>query len=158
MGEGAASQATLERLRKWCASDRCTDGWIEIDQSRLDAFAEATGDRYWLHTEPQRAKHEGPFGNTIAHGFLLLSLVVGNDVVEITRMPGITLVLNYGLDRVRFLAPVMCGAKIRIRSTTDSLVENSPGRWLLRQTKTIEMQGQSSPVLIAEQLVLIVFD
>jgi acyl dehydratase len=157
MDEAVASQngEALQALQRWCAGERCTQEWIEIDQPRIDAFAQATGDRYWLHTDPQRAKHESTFGNTIAHGFLILSLVVGDDVVEITRIPGIAYVLNYGLDRVRFLAPVVCGARLRVHTVTGSLVEKDPGRWLLRQTKSVQMQGRALPVLVAEQLVLI---
>ncbi len=145
----------LRQLREWCGQERCTQDWIVIDQARIDAFAEATEDRYWLHTQPERARSEGPFGGTIAHGFLLLSLTVGDDVTGIGRLPGVAQVLNYGLDKVRFLAPVKCGARIRVHSKLDSLVEKGSDRWLLRQAKTIEVQGQSGPALVAEQLALI---
>jgi acyl dehydratase len=126
-----------------------------VDQARIDAFAEVTGDRYWLHTDPQRARSEGPFDGTIAHGFLLLSLTVGDDVTEVTGLPGVARVLNYGLDKVRFLTPVGSGSRVRIHSRVESLVEKSPGRWLLRQIKTVEVQGQVGPALVAEQLTLI---
>lgn len=134
-------EEAIRRLREWCRQERCTQDWITIDQPRIDAFAGATEDRYWLHTQPGRAQREAPFGGTIAHGFLLLSLTVGDDVIDITRLPGVAQVLNYGLDKTRFLAPVKCGARIRVHSKFDSLVEKAPDRWLLRQTKTIEVQG-----------------
>ena len=130
-----------DALRQWCARERCSTDWILIDQARIDAFAVATEDRYWLHTQPERARSEAPFGGTIAHGFLLLSLTVGDDVTGIIQLPGVAQVLNYGLDKTRFLAPVKCGARIRVHSKFDSLVEKAPDRWLLRQTKTIEVQG-----------------
>ena len=146
----------LQALRRWCEQPRCSADWQIIEQSRIDAFAEATSDRYWLHTDPQRAGSEGPFGGTIAHGFLLLSLTVGDDVAEIARLPGIVHVLNYGLDKVRFLTPVVCGARIRVHSRLDSLTEKRPGQWLLRQNRTVEVQGQAKPALMAEQLTLLV--
>ena len=126
-----------------------------IDQARIDAFANATEDRYWLHTQPERARAETPFGGSIAHGFLLLSLTVGDDVVQITGLPGVVRVLNYGLDKARFLSPVRSGARVRVHSKVDSLVEKNPGQWLVRQIKTVEVEGQSGPALVAEQLALV---
>ena len=160
MGQSIGSQSNedLLALQAWSSQERCTQAWTVIDQPRIDAFAEATGDHYWLHTDPQRARREGSFGTTIAHGFLLLSLVLGDDVDEITGIPGVSHVLNYGTDRVRFLAPVVCGAKVRVHSRTESLVEKSPGRWLLKQTKSLQMQGRDAPVLVAELLVLVVLE
>lgn len=150
-----ADGATLPGLRRWCAELRCSGDWIVVDQTRIDGFAEVTEDRYWLHTDPQRARSEGPFDGAIAHGFLLLSLTVGDDVTEVTGLPGISSVLNYGLDKVRFLTPVRSGSRVRIHSRVESLVEKSPGRWLLRQIKTVEVQGQVGPALVAEQLTLV---
>ena len=155
---GSRSDEALLALKAWSTHERCAQAWTVIDQPRIDAFAEATGDHYWLHTDPQRARREGTFGTTIAHGFLLLSLVLGDDVDEITGIPGVSHVLNYGTDRVRFLAPVVCGANVRVHSRTESLVEKSPGRWLLKQTKSLQMQGRDSPVLVTELLVLVVLD
>lgn len=154
-GGDASREQALRRLREWCNHERCTREWIVIHQPRIDAFAEATGDRYWLHTDPARARNEAPFDGTIAHGFLLLSLTVGDDVAEITRMPGVAQLLNYGLDKVRFLKPVPSGSSVRVHSALDSLVEKTPGRWLLRQKKSIEVKGQEGHVLVAEHLALI---
>ncbi len=147
---------TLAGLRRWCAEERWSADWIDVGQDRIDAFAQATGDAYWLHTDPQRALRETPFGGSIAHGFLLLSLTVGDDVEEITSLPGILQVLNYGLDKVRFLAPVRSGARVRVHSRVESLVEKQSSRWLLRQVKTVQVEGQTAPAMVAEQLVLIV--
>ena len=150
----ADTTPAIEALQQWCTQERSAD-WVVIDQARVDAFANATEDRYWLHTQPERARAETPFGGSIAHGFLLLSLTVGDDVVQITGLPGVVRVLNYGLDKVRFLSPVRSGARVRAHSKVDSVVEKNPGDWLVRQIKTVEVEGQSGPALVAEQLALV---
>ena len=150
----ADTTPAIEALQQWCTQERIAD-WVVIDQARIDAFANATEDRYWLHTQPERARAETPFGGSIAHGFLLLSLTVGDDVVQITGLPGVVRVLNYGLDKVRFLSPVRSDARVRVHSKVDSLVEKNPGQWLVRQIKTVEVEGQSGPALVAEQLALV---
>ena len=86
----ADTTPAIEALQQWCTQERIAD-WVVIDQARVDAFANATEDRYWLHTQPERARAETPFGGSIAHGFLLLSLTVGDDVVQITGLPGVCL-------------------------------------------------------------------
>src|SRR5690349_967124 len=88
--------------------------WISIDQARIDAFAACTGDSYWIHTDPARAARETPFGGTIAHGFLLLSLIAGPGSLHLGPLPGVANTLNYGLERVRFLTPVPAGSEVRI--------------------------------------------
>lgn len=148
------ADAAVAALRAWGDTERIGE-WIVIEQARIDAFAEATADRYWLHTDPARAATQSPYRTTIAHGFLLLSLTVGDDVECITSVPGIAHVLNYGLNKVRFLAPVPCGARVRVRSRLESLVERRPGTWLLCQAKTVEVQGQAGAVLAAEHLALV---
>ena len=150
----ADTTPAIEALQQWCTQERIAE-WVVIDQARIDAFANATEDRYWLHTQPERARAETPFGGTIAHGFLLLSLTVGDDVTRITGLPGVVRVLNYGLDKARFLSPVRSGARVRVHSKVDSLVEKNPGQWLVRQIKTVEVEGQSGPELVAEQLALV---
>ena len=150
----ADTTPAIEALQQWCTQERIAD-WVVIDQARIDAFANATEDRYWLHTQPERARAETPFGGSIAHGFLLLSLTVGDDVVQITGLPGVVRVLNNGLDKARFLSPVRSGARVRVHSKVDSLVEKNPGQWLVRQIKTVEVEGQSGPALVAEQLALV---
>ena len=150
----ADTTPAIEALQQWCTQERIAD-WVVIDQARIDAFANATEDRYWLHTQPERARAETPFGGSIAHGFLLLSLTVGDDVVQITGLPGVVRVLNYGLDKVRFLSPVRSGARVRAHSKVASVVEKNPGDWLVRQIKTVEVEGQSGPALVAEQLALV---
>ena len=150
----ADTTPAIEALQQWCTQERIAE-WVVIDQARIDAFANATEDRYWLHTNPERALAETPFGGSIAHGFLLLSLTVGDDVTEIMRLPGVVQVLNYGLDKVRFLSPVRSGTRVRVHSKVDSLVQKHPGHGLVRQIKTVEVENQSGPALVAEQLALV---
>lgn len=135
-----------------------TTAWIPIDQPRIDAFAQCTGDTYWLHTDPERAQREGPFGDTIAHGFLLLSMTAGHGALHLDPIPGVAHVLNYGLERVRFITPVAAGARVRVLTQVMDFVEKDPGRWLLRQEKTIEIEGEPRPALVAVQLVMFLLD
>ena len=129
-------------------------GWLAIEQQRIDEFAEATEDRQFIHIDPEAAA-QTPFGSTIAHGFLSLSLLsrMAADamlVPETTRMG-----VNYGLDRVRFIAPVRSGKRIRGRFRLDSVEEKAPGQFLMRHTVTVEIEGEEKPALTAEWLGLI---
>jgi acyl dehydratase len=123
--------------------------WIEIPQSKIDAFAEATGDHQWIHVDPERAK-EGPFGTTIAHGFLTLSMLpkLSDSAFELTDR---TMGVNYGLNRLRFTSPVPAGSKIRGRFTLIKLEEIDGGvqtTWSV----VVEREGGEKPVLVAETL------
>lgn len=145
----------LAALHRWAASERLGVS-MRVAQSRIDAFADATGDHNWIHVDPLRAQDELPGGRTIAHGFLLLSLTIEEDVAALVGFPGIARVLNYGLNKVRFLAPVQSGAEIRVRSQLRSLECRQPGQWLLTQHKTVELLPSNDVALVAEHLSLIV--
>ena len=128
-----------------------TSGWRTVDQSLIDAFAEVTGDHQWIHVDPERAA-TGPFGATIAHGFLLLSLmpVLAAEVLEFdvpTR-------INYGLGKARFPAPTPSGSRVRNRVTL-AAVEERPGGLLVTTTHELELEGGSRPALVADYLVLL---
>ena len=151
----AALPAALQALQQWVASERLS-GATRIAQSRIDAFADATGDHNWIHVDHRRAQAELPGGRTIAHGFLLLSLTVQDDVAALAGFPGIAHVLNYGLNKVRFLAPVPSGTEVRVRSQLVSLEARQPGQWLLSQRKAVERVDDGELALVAEQLSLIV--
>lgn len=125
-----------------------------LSQQRIDAFADATGDHNWIHVDAARAARESPLGRTIAHGFLLLSLTVADDVERWQSVPGIASLVNYGLDKVRFLAPVASGEQVQVRSRLRSLVQRVPGQWLLAQDKVVET-ADGRPVLVAEHLALV---
>jgi acyl dehydratase len=158
MTTAAAADAlpvALQGLRDWAEHERL--GRVtRIAQSRIDAFADATGDHNWIHVDPARAQTGLPGGQTIAHGFLLLSLTVEDDVAALAGFPGIAHVLNYGLNKVRFLAPVPSGVEVRVRSRLVSLDARQPGQWLLTQHKTVEVVPGGAVALVAEQLSLIV--
>jgi acyl dehydratase len=130
--------------------------WLAVDQARIDAFAECTGDRQWIHVDPERAGRESPLGTTIAHGFLTLSLLARFGF-ELGLAPrGVRQVLNYGLDRVRFVAPVRAGARLRDRVVLLGAEEKEPGRMLLKVQHTVEVEGEEKPALVAESLILLI--
>lgn len=126
--------------------------WLQIDQQRIDRFAEATGDFQYIHVDPQRAAAT-PFGSTIAHGFLTLSLLsmLSNDNGGI-KLENAVMSINYGLDKLRFINPVKVNNRIRARFTLDSAKEKEPGRFLLKHIVTVDIEGESKPALIAEWL------
>jgi acyl dehydratase len=125
-------------------------GWREIDQARVDLFAEATDDPQWIHTDPERAA-AGPFGTTIAHGFLTLSLLVPLFEEALPPLEGYALTVNYGLNRVRFTAPLPVGSRIRARFRIED-VEDVQGGEQARVAATVEREGQEKPVCVAEAL------
>jgi acyl dehydratase len=130
--------------------------WMSVEQRRIDRFAEATDDRQWIHVDVDRAKQESPLGSTIAHGYLTLSLLARFGYELGFAPPEGTQLLNYGLDRVRFLAPVKAGARIRDRVVLLKIVEKGPGRRLATARHTIEIEGESKPAMVAESLVMLV--
>jgi acyl dehydratase len=130
--------------------------WLKIEQSRIDAFAGATGDLQWIHTDPERASRESPFQATIAHGFLTLSLLPLLTESNAPGMfeknyPGMKLRVNYGLDKVRFPAPVVTGSKIRTRSVVMRVEEVSGGVQIAYRI-TVEIDGGAKPACVVEQL------
>ena len=127
--------------------------WLRIDQERIDRFAEATGDFQYIHVEPEKAA-ETPFGTTIAHGFLTLSLLpkLAEDVIP--RPQGVVMGINYGLNKVRMLQPVKSGSEVRLRCKILKVVEKGEGRLLVTAENSIEIQGEAKPALVAETLTL----
>ena len=126
--------------------------WIEVDQERINQFADATGDHQYIHLDAERAA-QTPFGTTIAHGFLTLSVLgmlsgMGGGL----KLENTVMGINYGLDKVRFLNPVKSGAKIRARFVLASAEEKKPGNYLLKHNVTVEIDGEDKPALIAEWL------
>ncbi|MBJ7447385.1 MAG: MaoC family dehydratase [Brevundimonas sp.] len=125
--------------------------WIEIDQARIDAFAEVTNDHQFIHVNPELAK-QTPFGTTIAHGFLTLSLASGMSYEAVAPLEGVVMGVNYGFDKLRFLAPVPVNSKVRGRFKLLSAEDKGGGRWLIKHELTIEIEGGDKPALIAEWL------
>ena len=129
--------------------------WHLIDQDRINAFAECTGDHQWIHVDVDRAKRESPFGGTIAHGYLTLSMLAPLQE-EIGVIPeGTRQAINFGLDKLRFLTPVKAGARIRMRVTLLTVEDRGKGRLLLRTENTFEIEGAEKPALTAESLALV---
>ena len=141
----------LDEIRSRVGREIGVSGWLTIDQKRIDEFADSTEDRQFIHTDPQAAA-QTPFGTTIAHGFLSLSML-SRMAAEVMLVPDTTrMALNYGLDRVRFISPVKSGKRIRGRFRLDSVEEKAPGQLLFRHTVTVEIEGEEKPALTAEWL------
>jgi acyl dehydratase len=130
--------------------------WILVDQDRINAFAACTGDHQFIHVDPERVARETPFPGTLAHGFLLLSLAAGHRQRDFPAVTDVALVLNYGLDRLRFTSPVLAGSRVRYRSQVLAAEPRAPGRVLLKQEARLEVEGQEKPAVIAELLALYV--
>jgi acyl dehydratase len=145
--------ATLARLigREFAPSE-----WILVDQARIDGFAACTGDHQFIHVDPERVRRETPFPATVAHGFLLLSLVAGHRQHDFPVIQDLALVLNYGLDRLRFTSPVYAGSRVRYRSRVLGAQPRGAGRTLLRQEAIMEVEGQDKPAVVAELLAMYV--
>lgn len=129
--------------------------WLEIDQKRIDMFADATGDHQWIHVDPVRAK-DGPFGATIAHGYLLLSLLPRLMTGPWQHHPGVLGALNYGLDRVRFITPVRSGSRVRNRGTLIAVEDRGAGRILVSTENTLDLEGEEKPAMVALVLAMII--
>jgi acyl dehydratase len=126
--------------------------WVTVDQERINQFAACTGDRQWIHVDVERARRESPFGGPIAHGYLSLSLVAAM-VMEVGVIPPDAATgLNYGLDKVRFIAPVKAGARVRARVSLASAEPQSGERLLLKLQCTLEIEGEAKLALVAEVL------
>jgi acyl dehydratase len=133
----------------------CSD-WLTIDQGRINQFAACTGDHQWIHVDVERAKRESPFRSTVAHGYLTLSLIAPL-AMEIGVLPTDAAAgFNYGLDKVRFLAPVKAGARVRLRVVLVGVESREAGQLVIKTKNTLEIDGSDKPALIAETLALII--
>ncbi len=145
-------QISHEDLGDYIGKEVGVTDWMEIDQERINKFAEATGDFQYIHIDQERAA-QTPFGSTIAHGFLTLSLLsmFSNNGGGI-KLKDAVMVINYGLDKVRFINPVKVGSKIRARFTLVEANEKKPQHFLMKHMVTVEIEGETKPALIAESL------
>ena len=143
--------ATLDEIRNHIGEEVGVSSWVLIDQARIDAFAGATDDRQFIHVDPEAAA-QTPFGGTVAHGFLTLSLLSRLGAEAMLLPDGLRMAVNYGLDRVRFLAPVRSGSRMRGRFRLDSVEEKAPGQILMRHNVTVEIEGEAKPALTADWL------
>jgi len=143
--------APLDEIRARTGTEVGISTWLTVDQARITEFADATDDHQFIHVDPEAAA-KTQFGGTIAHGFLTLSLLSRMAADAMLVPEGIKLAVNYGFDRVRFLAPVKSGRRVRGRFTLDSIEEKAPGQWLLRHTVTVEIEDEGKPALTAQWL------
>ena len=147
---------SIATISQYVGQELGVSEWVTITQERINDFADFTGDHQWIHVDVERAKRESLFGTTIAHGYLTLSLAAALSM-ELGVIPaGVSEALNYGLDKVRFLAPVKSGSRVRDRVVVLAAEPQSKGRILLKFRNTIEIEGEAKPALIADALSLLV--
>jgi acyl dehydratase len=145
---------SLDALREKVGETVGTSDWIEVDQGRIDRFADTTGDHQFIHVNPEMAKHT-PFGTTIAHGFLSLSLLAPMGYTAMPLIEGVKMGVNYGLNRVRFLAPVKSGSRIRGHFKLADVTERAKGVVQSTYDVTVEIEGEDKPALQAEWINLV---
>lgn len=145
----AVTTMTIQELAQTVGTERVSD-WVLVDQAMIDKFADATGDHQFIHVNPQMAAMT-PFGGTIAHGFLTLSLMpLLASKTEQPKIDGVKMGVNYGGNKVRFLTPVRSGKRVRGRFKLLELVEKRPGQWQQTNEFTVEIEGEEKPAMIAE--------
>ena len=150
------SSLTLAGLGQKVGHELGVSSWVMIDQARIDAFASCTGDHQWIHVDTERAKRESPFRTPIAHGYLTLAMVAPL-AMEIGVIPSDAAAgLNYGIDKVRFLAPVPAGARVRLRVALAGIEPREGGQMIMKTLNTLEVEGSEKPALIAETLALLI--
>ena len=146
--------ASIEEIRGRTGSEIGVSDWIEIGQEAIDTFADVTQDRQFIHVDPEAAARS-PFGGTVAHGFLTLSLLSRMAADAMLTPEGARMMVNYGLDRVRFICPVRSGSRVRGRFTLASLEEKKPGQWQFLHQVLVEIEGEEKPALTAEWIGLV---
>jgi acyl dehydratase len=150
------SGLTLAGLGERIGQELGLSDWVAMDQQRIDAFAACTGDHQWIHVDVERAKRESPFRGTVAHGYLTLAMVaplaMQIGVIPTDAAAG----LNYGIDKVRFLAPVPAGARVRLRVVLAGIEPREGGQVIMKTQNTLEVEGSERPALIAETLALLI--
>jgi acyl dehydratase len=150
-----AAPYSMDSLEAFVGCEIGASPWHVVDQQRIDEFAECTGDMQWIHVDAERAKRESPYGGTLAHGYHTLSMI-GTLCIEAGAIPAdASAALNYGLDKVRFLAPVRAGARVRNRVTLTSVERKEKGRVLIGMRNTLELDGSDKPALVADTLAML---
>jgi acyl dehydratase len=150
------SYLTLAGLSDRIGQELGLSDWVAIDQPRIDTFASCTGDHQWIHVDVERAKRESPFRGPVAHGYLALAMVAPLSM-EVGVIPKDAAAgLNYGIDKVRFLAPVPAGARVRLRVLLVGIEPREGGQVIMKTRNTLEVEGSEKPALIAETLALLI--
>lgn len=143
-----------DALGDWVGKETAPSEWLQVDQDRINAFAECTLDPQFIHTDPVRAKAETPFGGTIAHGFLTLSLLPHFLKKTGVAPANVRMGINYGLNKCRFLNPVKTGSRVRAAAVLQDIKEKRPGELLLTFEVTVQIEGEETPALVAESLMM----
>jgi acyl dehydratase len=152
----AIAQYTMATATQFVGRELGMSDWVAVSQDRINQFAECTGDHQWIHVDLERAKRESPFGGPIAHGYLTLSLVAPLAMDLGVIPPDAASGLNYGLDKVRFIAPVRAGARVRNQVSLLAAEPQSGGRLLLKLQCTLQIEGEAKPALVAEMLCMLI--
>ena len=150
-----AETIAVSRLPELVGKVYAPTDWLEITQERVDQFADATNDHQFIHVDKEKAS-QTPFGGTIAHGYLTMSLLSYFSMQSGVLPEGQVMAVNYGSDKVRYLAPVPVGKRVRAHMKITDVSEKNPGQWLIRTTVTIEIEGVETPALVAEILGLFI--
>jgi acyl dehydratase len=143
----------IEKLQEMVGKELGVSKWVEVKQDRINAFADCTDDHQWIHVNEEMAK-AGPFGTTIAHGYLTLSLLPSLTTEGVVVPEGIKMAINYGLNKVRFLNPVKVGSKVRNKAVLKDVTDKGGGRVLIATENTIEIEGEDKPAVVAESLAM----
>ena len=146
--------ASIEEIALRVGQEVGVSDWVLVDQARIDAFAEVTEDRQFIHVDPEAAART-PFGGTVAHGFLTLSLLSRMAADAMLIPEGVRMGVNYGFEKVRFLAPVKSGKRVRGRFRLERLDEKRDGQWQFTHQVTVEIEGEDKPALVADWIGLI---
>jgi acyl dehydratase len=149
----ATRLATLADLEPLVGKQVGISSWLDVEQDRINTFADATGDHQWIHIDPERAKKESPFGGPIAHGYLTLSLIIPM-WDEVLKIDSVTMAINYGLNKVRFTNPVPAGGRVRLNATLKSVETLPKGGVQVTVDAVIELEGATRPAVVAEVVYL----
>ncbi len=153
----SARDTALAEAEKQIGTEFGVSNWILVDQQMINEFAKTTQDEQWIHIDPERAAVETPFGGAIAHGFLTMSLASRFAYDCFDTLPGQAMGVNYGMNKLRFLNPVLAGSRVRGRFTLQKVTAKGPVNMLREDLLTVEIEGEKTPALIAEWLGMIVF-
>ena len=140
-----------EALQAAVGEELGVSGWFDVGQDRIDAFAEATGDRQWIHVDVERARRESPYGGTVAHGYLTLSMLPAF-IYDVIRLDGVRQSVNYGSNRVRFPAPVPAGSRVRASAEVTEVEDVGGGWWQVVTRFTVEVEGSDKPACVADSV------
>lgn len=146
----------IRNLKEWEGRELAPSPWLHLDQARINAFADCTSDHQFIHLDPERVARETPFATTIAHGFLTLSLSVRLESPELSEIEDVGFVINYGLDRLRFINPVAVDSRVRVLSRLVEVRDRGAGRVVIRLESHMEIEGQEKPAWVAQQLFMLI--